>query len=143
MILSHQDILPGCRLVDLPLRGDERGSLIPIEQGDELPFAIARTYFIVGTRPGVTRGLHAHRKLSQLLVALNGRCRIVLDDGTKRVELWLDRPDRGLLISGLVWREMHDFSSECVLGVLADHRYDPADYIRDYHKFLTAARDDR
>ena len=61
---------------------------------------------------------------------------MVLDDGQKREEVWLDSPTQGLLISNMVWREMHDFSPDCVLLVLASEHYDEADYIRDYDDFL-------
>lgn len=125
----------GCRLLELPIRGDDRGSLIALEPGREVPFEIRRAYYIFGTREGVSRGFHAHRRLSQLLIATTGNCRIAIDDGEVRGEVILDRPDRGLLISGLIWREMHDFSHDCVLMVLADQPYDNSDYIRDYAEF--------
>lgn len=125
----------GCRLLELPIRGDDRGSLIALEPGREVPFEIRRAYYIFGTREGVSRGFHAHRRLSQLLIATTGNCRIAIDDGEVRGEVILDRPDRGLLISGLIWREMHDFSRGCVLMVLADQPYDNSDYIRDYAEF--------
>lgn len=125
----------GCRLLELPIRGDDRGSLIALEPGREVPFEIRRAYYIFGTREGVSRGFHAHRRLSQLLIATTGNCRIAIDDGEVRGEVILDRPDRGLLISGLIWREMHDFSRDCVLMVLADQPYDNSDYIRDYAEF--------
>nr|WP_314444350.1 FdtA/QdtA family cupin domain-containing protein [uncultured Sphingomonas sp.] len=128
----------GCRIIDLAVRGDERGSLIALEPGKEVPFDIRRAYYIFGTRAGVSRGFHAHRRLSQLLVAVAGGCRLVIDNGEDRTEVALDRPDRGLLISGLVWREMHDFSPDCVLMVMADQPYDPSDYIRSYDDFTAA-----
>ena len=131
----------GCRFIDFAPRGDERGSLVALEAGKDVPFDIRRVYYIFGTREGVSRGFHAHRRLSQLLIATSGSCRIVIDDGATRHTVILDRPDRGLLLSGLIWREMHDFSSDCVLMVLADQYYDTSDYIRDYAEFANAVRD--
>jgi dTDP-4-dehydrorhamnose 3,5-epimerase-like enzyme len=128
----------GCSLIDLAVRGDERGSLIALEAGKDVPFEIRRTYYIFGTREGVSRGFHAHRRLSQLLVAVSGRCRLVVDDGKERAEILLDRPNRGLIISGLIWREMHDFSPDCVLMVAADQPYNPSDYIRTFADFKQA-----
>ena len=131
-------VLPvaGCRLIDLPIRGDDRGSLVAIEPGNLLPFPIRRAYYIFGTVPGVSRGFHAHRKLRQWAIAVSGSCTILLDDGRERVSVPLDRPDRALEIGAMVWREMHDFSPGAVLMVLADTVYDEADYIRDYDDFL-------
>ena len=130
--------------MDLKVRGDDRGSLVAIETGSEAPFKVERVYYLFGTRPDVTRGLHAHRTLRQLAVAVRGSCAMLLDDGTRRVEIRLDRPDRGLLIDAMIWREMRYFSADCVLLVLADQHYDEDDYIRDYDEFRAAlpGRDD-
>lgn len=106
-----------------------------IETDKTLPFAVNRVYYIFGTKPGVSRGFHAHRALKQVAVCVTGKCRMVLDDGTRREELWLDSPTKGLLIVDLVWREMHDFSPDCVLLVLADQHYNESDYIRSYDEF--------
>ena len=61
---------------------------------------------------------------------------MVLDDGRQRRDFRLDRPDRGLTIGPMIWREMHDFSDDAVLMVLADRHHDEADYIRDYDTFI-------
>lgn len=130
----------GCRIIDLAMRGDERGSLIALEAGKEVPFDIRRAYYIFGTKEGVSRGFHAHRQLQQLTVAVSGACDIILDDGVRRERLRLDRPDIGLTLPPMVWHEMADFSEDCVLLVLADNVYEEADYIRDYDEFLSAVR---
>lgn len=125
------------KLVDLPSFGDERGGLIAIESDQSIPFQIKRLYYIFGTQSGVSRGFHAHYNLKQIAVCVKGSCRMILDDGQHREEVWLDTPNKGLLIGDLVWREMHDFSDDCVLLVLASEHYDEADYIRDYDEFIT------
>ena len=130
------DLLPGCRLVPLTVRGDARGSLVAIEGGRDLPFAIARVYYVFGTTAGVDRGCHAHHKLHQLAIAVAGSCTMLLDDGRQRVSVRLDDPARGLTMGPMIWREMTDFSPDCVLLVLADAVYDEADYMRDYDGFL-------
>jgi dTDP-4-dehydrorhamnose 3,5-epimerase-like enzyme len=124
--------------IDFQSLGDERGSLVAVEIGMEkaVPFDIKRVYYIYRTAEGVSRGHHAHKKLKQVAICLAGQCRMVLDDGKNREEVWLDCPTKGLLIEDLVWREMHDFSKDCVLLVLASEHYDESDYIRDYESFL-------
>ena len=129
----------GCRLITLALRGDERGRLVAIEENSDVPFAIARVYYVYATTPGTTRGLHAHRALNQLAVAVAGSCTMLLDDGARRVAMRLDDPAAGLTLGPMIWREMSDFSPDCVLMVLADAAYDEADYIRDYDQFLAIA----
>lgn len=118
--------------------GDDRGSLVALEAHKTIPFDVKRVYYIFGTQPGVSRGFHAHRALKQVAVCVTGQCRMVLDDGKRRDEVWLDAPTKGLLIGNLVWREMHDFSSDCVLLVLASEHYSEADYIRSYEEFKQA-----
>ena len=124
------------KLVDLKTLGDERGSLIAIEQGHNAPFEIKRVYYIFDTKEGVERGFHAHINLKQICIAVKGSCTFVLDDGKKREEIKLTNPNQGLFIEGLIWREMKNFTPDCVLVVLASEHYDESDYIRDYDKFL-------
>ncbi|WP_105197427.1 sugar 3,4-ketoisomerase [Escherichia albertii] len=126
------------KLIPLQTHGDERGSLIALEEENNIPFEIKRVYYMFNTTQGVRRGLHAHRKLKQIAIAVRGSCRFVLDDGRERVEILLDNPCQGLLIDSCIWREMYDFSKDCVLMVLADNHYDENDYIRNYEEFLEA-----
>ena len=122
--------------INFPSLGDERGSLVALEGAKTVPFEVKRVYYIFGTQPGVARGFHAHRNLRQIAVCVTGKCRMVLDDGEKREEAWLDSPNKGLVINEMVWHEMHDFSSDCVLLVLASEHYDEGDYIRLYSNFV-------
>lgn len=130
-------------LIELNARGDARGGLVAIEDF-EVGFEIRRVYFIYGTGEGVIRGLHAHRALRQVAVAVKGRCTFLLDDGREGQTIVLDNPAQGLPIEPMVWHEMTGFSPECVLMVLASAPYDEADYIRDYQEFRSiAAADNR
>ena len=130
------------KLINLKTLGDERGSLIAIEEGYNTPFEIKRVYYIFDTKSGVERGFHAHINLKQLAITVKGSCTFVLDNGSTREEIRLDNPNQGLLIEGLIWREMKDFSPDCVLVVLASEHYDESDYIRDYDEFLKVVQND-
>ncbi len=123
-------------LLELDVHGDERGSLIALENHKNVPFDVRRVYFLYDTKLGVRRGFHAHKKLLQLAVVVRGSCRILLDDGREKVEVSLCKPEQGLLIEPMVWHEMYEFSEDCVLMVLADDLYDESDYIRNYDDFL-------
>jgi dTDP-4-dehydrorhamnose 3,5-epimerase len=136
-----RDLPKGCKEIQLDVRGDERGSLIALEAATGVPFAIERVYFIFATGPDVLRGLHAHRDLRQWAVCVSGACTITLDDGATRCPIRLDRPDLALEIGPKIWREMRDFTSDAVLLVLADAPYDPADYVREYDRFLELVDD--
>ena len=120
------------------LLGDERGSLIAVEARKDVPFNIARVYYIFGTKAGVERGFHAHKTLLQVAVAVRGTCTMMLDDGTEKVEIALDDPAHSVRIDPMIWHEMKNFSEDCVLLIFADQAYDESDYIRNYEAFLSA-----
>ena len=124
------------RLIDMKVFGDERGKLISLEGNKNVPFDIKRVYWIFDTVPNFNRGMHAHKNMEQIIVAMDGACQFVLDDGKKRESLWLNRPDIGLYIGKNMWREMKNFSYGCKLMVLASDYYDEKEYIRDYDEFL-------
>jgi len=131
-------LTPDCKmepLKSLKILGDERGSLIALEQYKQVPFDIKRVYYIFGTAQGVSRGFHAHKQLQQLAICVSGSCRMMLDDGNKIVWHDLAHPDKAIYIAPEIWHEMHDFSADCVLLVLASDYYDESDYIRDYVDF--------
>jgi len=124
-------------LIDLEVKGDKRGSLIALEDGINTPFEIKRCYYIYNTKKNVRRGFHAHKNLQQLAVCVSGSCSFYLDDGESTRDITLDSPEKGLLLKGIIWREMYNFSENCILVVLADKLYDESDYIRNYHSFQT------
>ncbi|KGI62610.1 dTDP-6-deoxy-3,4-keto-hexulose isomerase [Enterobacter sp. UCD-UG_FMILLET] len=126
--------------ISLQVHGDERGALVSLERKNNIPFDIRRVYYIFDTKKGVTRGFHAHRKLKQVAIAVKGSCRFILDNGVERVSVILDNPTQGLLIDSFIWREMTDFTEDCVLMVLADMEYEELDYIRDYSIFKNLAQ---
>ena len=129
------------QLIDFTSLGDDRGSLVALESNRSIPFDIKRIYYIFDTKEGVSRGFHAHKQLKQVAVCVTGQCRIVLDNGKHREEVCLDSPTKGILIEDMIWREMHDFSEDCVFLVLASELYDESDYIRDYKYFKELASD--
>lgn len=126
------------KIIDFKCLGDDRGSLISLEQHKNIPFEIKRIYYIFDTKQGVARGFHAHKNLQQVAICVKGSCRFILDDGYVREEVILNSPGKGIYIDNFKWREMHDFSEDCVLMVLASHHYDEEDYIRDYESFICA-----
>lgn len=122
--------------LDLKTLGDERGHLVVLESNRDVPFEVKRVYYLTDTQPGVPRGFHAHKQLLQVAVCVSGKCLMKLDDGILKEEVWLDTPNKAILIDKMIWHEMHEFSHGCVLLVLASDFYDEADYVRDYSRFL-------
>lgn len=124
------------RTVAFDILGDNRGSLIALEGNQNIPFNIKRVYYIFGTKEGVRRGFHAHKTLKQVAICIKGSCKFLLDDGKDKCEIELNAPYVGLYFEGLLWREMYDFSPDCVLMIFADDIYKEEDYIRNYDEFL-------
>lgn len=116
--------------------GDERGQLIALEEGIDIPFAIKRVYFMYDTLEGVVRGNHAHKSLEQILVCIHGSCKVKLDNGKETKVVPLEKPYEGLYVSNDMWREMYDFTEGTVLMVFASDFYKEEDYIRNYDEFL-------
>ncbi len=122
------------KLLSWKVLGDDRGKLVSCESHKNVPFEIKRVYYIYESYK--MRGFHSHKQLEQVAVAICGSCEFVLDDGRERKVVLLDNPAIGLYIGKNIWREMRNFSSDCVLMILASDYYDESDYIRDYEEFL-------
>lgn len=126
-----------CTIIELDKHhSDRRGNLTVVENGQTLPFDVKRVYYIYDVPGGENRGSHAHKDLSQLIVALSGSFNVVLDDGKCKRTFFLNRPYQGLYVKPGIWRDLEDFSSGAVCMVLASELYDADDYIREYNDFL-------
>jgi dTDP-4-dehydrorhamnose 3,5-epimerase-like enzyme len=123
------------KIIDFKSLGDTRGNLIAVEGIKDIPFDIKRVYYIFDTEAAVTRGFHAHKELVQVAICVSGSCKILMDDGFNKQTITLDSPKQGVLIDKMQWHEMHCFSVDCVLLVLASDYYDESDYIRSYEEF--------
>lgn len=129
----------GATLHKLPRVRDMRGSLSVLEFGQHVPFEVRRAFMVFDVPNREVRGEHAHRRCSQFLVCVRGNCSVVVDDGSRRLEVLLDQPDLGLLLPPLTWGIQYKYSSDALLLVFASEHYDPDDYIRDYEQFRNIA----
>ena len=127
-----------CRIIDLPIIKDPRGNLTFVESNNQIPFAIERVYYLYDVPGGSERGGHAHKGLSQFIIAMSGSFDVVLDDGKDKKRVHLNRSFQGLYVCPMMWRELDNFSSHSVCMVLASHKYDETDYYRDYGEFMRA-----
>lgn len=129
--------LSGVQMLDFPQHGDERGHLVVVEGGKDIPFAIQRMFYIYGSDAGVVRGRHANRKSAFVLINVAGQSKVRVDDGRgNQAVFFINRPHTGLYLPPMVWKEMYDFSPDSVLLVLSSESYDPGEYIRDYDAYL-------
>ncbi len=131
------------KLMDLDIKGDERGSLVAIEEQINLPFEIKRIFFIYGTSQGVSRGKHAHKTFWEALVCVSGSCKVELTDGDTKECYTLSQRNKMLVIPPLVWLKMYDFTHDCVLLAIADQVYSPEENIHSFSEYqsLKQAKD--
>lgn len=122
--------------IDFPIINDHRGNLSFIEGGVHIPFEIKRVYYIYDVPGGSERGGHAHHDLKQVVIAMSGSFDLILDDGTTKRRVHLNRSYYGIYIDRMIWREMDNFSSGSICMVLASEKFDEADYIRSYSDYL-------
>ncbi len=126
-----------CPVIELgKIKGERRGNLTVVENDGTLPFDVKRVYYLYDVPGGAARGSHAHKSLSQLIVAASGSFQVTLNDGRQKRTYFLNRPYKGLLVRPGIWRDLDDFSSGAVCMVLASDVYVKEDYIRDYQEFL-------
>ncbi len=125
-----------CKIMNLPRIYDRRGSLTAIYNQLHIPFDVVRTYYLYDVPGGESRGGHAHKQLQQLIVSVMGAFDVVLDDGSNKKTVRLERAYYGLYVPRLIWRELINFSSGGICLVLASLPYDAQEYIRDYGEFI-------
>ena len=129
----HKDMYKLLTFKDL---GDERGKLVVIEGKQDIPFDIARAFYIYGSDATVVRGKHANRNSEFVLVNVAGKSKVMITDGTKKEIIELNKPMEAVYIPKMIWKEMYDFSTDSVLLVLSNTHYDGSEYIRDFEEYL-------
>ncbi len=129
-----------CSIFELSRIKNRSGNLTPIHNNEEIPFNVKRIFYLYDIPGGVDRGAHAHRKCHQFLIAASGSFEVQLDDGKIKKNVMLNQPFRGLHIPPGIWASEVNFSSGAICLVLASHKYDEKDYIRDYNLYLEQKR---
>lgn len=122
--------------------GDERGKLVVIEENKTIPFEIRRVFYMYGSDAEVTRGKHANKKSSFVLINVAGSSKVRICNGEECVEVHLCEPMVGLYIPPMIWKEMYHFSSDSIMLVLSDEYYDEEEYIRDYDDYIRIHKKD-
>lgn len=127
------------RIITLQRIPGRDGFITPLEAGREVPFTIRRVFYIHDIAGGAVRGEHANISLEEVVIALRGSCRVVLQDSLGKQEVWLERPEEALYIGPLTWKTFDSFSADCLLLVLASRAYDDKDHINDFEEFKRIA----
>ena len=125
-----------CEILSFKDLGDERGKLVVIEGGKDIPFEIKRVFYIYGSDSTIVRGQHANKESEFILINVSGSSKVLITDGVKKEVVVLDRPMMGVYLPKNVWKEMYDFSKDSVLLVLTNTHYDATEYIRNFNDYL-------
>ncbi|MPS65217.1 FdtA/QdtA family cupin domain-containing protein [Chryseobacterium sp.] len=123
------------KIINLPKILDKRGNLSFFEYPNQLPFEIARTYWIYDVPGGEVRGSHAFKEQQEFIVALSGSFDIILNNGENELKFSLNRSYEGLYIPEMYWRSLENFSTNSLALIVSDRSYDSDDYIRDFEQF--------
>ena len=126
-----------CPVFQFSVKGDERGSMIVIEGGVDIPFDIKRMFYIYGSDTSVIRGQHANRESEFILINVHGTSKVNLRDGEEERIVVLDTPMKGVYIPRMVWKDMYDFSEDSVLLVLASTHYTADEYVRNFGDYVS------
>lgn len=125
-----------CSIIEFNKIKNRAGNISPIEGIVNIPFEIERLFYLYDIPGGEDRGAHAHKECHQLLIAASGSFDIELNDGINKRTVTLNRPYFGLYIPPGIWAAEKGFSSGAICLVLASHKYNENDYIRDYNEFI-------
>ncbi len=126
-----------CSIIHLPKNKTISGNITSINNFEEVPFEIKRIFYLFDIPGGESRGAHAHKECHQFLVAASGSFEVLLDDGSTKKMVQLNRPFMGLHILPGIWASEINFSSGSICLVLASHEYSETDYLRDYNEFIS------
>ncbi len=135
--------IDSCRPITFRAVSDAGVGLAFAEGGRDLPFAIARVYYLWNLQPGLIRARHAHRELQQVYLAVHGTIQVQLRDDLGERTVTLDDPRHGLYLGPMVWRQVEAATPGAVLLVLASDIYRESDYFRELDAYLEAARAQR
>jgi len=131
------NVIEKAKMLEFAQKGDERGHLVIVEGGVDIPFNVERIFYIYGSQTGVSRGNHANRESEFVLINVAGTSKVKVDDGKgNEVVYSLNRPHTGIYIPKMIWKEMYDFSEDSVLLVLASTHYNDKEYIRSYDEYV-------
>lgn len=136
------DLKKRCSIIYFDELGDERGHLVVVEGNEAVPFDIKRIFYIYGSDSTVVRGQHANIKSEFVLINVSGKSKVRITDGIEEIVVELNKPNMGVYLPSMVWKDMYDFSEDSVLLVLASTHYDATEYIRNYEEYLESIKMD-
>ncbi len=134
--------MEGCKIIDINSVTEPDGTLYVTEVDNRVPFDIKRVFWVRDVAAGATRGNHATKKTRLILIPVAGSCEVVVDNGTSQEVFKMDTPSKGLFIEKMLWRQMRNFTPDCVMMALCDRPFEPGNETYDnYEEYKKALND--
>ena len=131
--------MKGVKLIDIRKVVESDGTLVVMEEGNQIPFAIKRIFMVMNVADGKSRGDHATKKTKLILFPVSGSCTVVVDNGSEKESFLMDDAAKGLYIDEMIWRSMQNFSKDCVMMAVCDRPFEPGnETYDDYNEYLKA-----
>lgn len=135
--MNNKNVVSTIQMLNFSQKGDERGHMVIVEGQIDIPFEIKRIFYIYGSDQTVVRGQHANRNSEFVLINVAGTSKVKVLDGKGNEAVYsLNRPNTGIYLPRMIWKDMYDFSEDSVLLCLSSEHYDASEYIRDYDEFV-------
>ena len=99
-----------CTMIELSKHHAPQGNISVVENNKDVPFEVKRCYYLYDVPGGESRGAHAHKELSQLIIAASGSFSVTLDDGEVERTFLLNSPYNRLLVAPGTCRTLEAFS---------------------------------
>lgn len=127
------------KTIKFKVNAKEKGGLVAIEGKSDIPFRIKRIYYVFGSKSGAIRGRHAYKNMKQLMICINGKCRLLSDDGRTRKVFTLSNRAEGIYLDKMTWSEVYGFSKDCILLIITNSHYNKLERIDNYERFVALA----
>jgi dTDP-4-dehydrorhamnose 3,5-epimerase-like enzyme len=121
-------------LIELKSFTDIRGRLTVMDR--EIPFEFKRLYYINEVSEESERGGHAHHLTKEAIFCVQGSFTVVINNGKKRQEFFLDDYTKCLIVEPFDWHLVYNFSPGAILMGVSSTHYDHSDYYFEEPKIL-------
>lgn len=130
-----------CKIIEFPKISDPRGNLTFLQNPQQIPFKIKRSFWTYDVPGGETRGGHAYKNQVEVIIALSGSFDVqTMDKNGNVMKFSLNRSYYGLYIPAGVWRHIENHSTNALALHLSSTKYSEDDYIRDFEEFKKASK---
>jgi len=124
------------KIIKLKSFTKKSGKLVPLNFNSKFPIPVKRIFYIYGKKNSY-RGDHAHKKCKQLFIPISGKVELIIKKDSKENKFSLcPEKNQAILIPNLYWCSLKFMTSNAVIMVACDRKYEFNDYIEKYSDFI-------